>query len=37
MKGELYGLNASGPAPQGIACDAVTALGHSELSEPTMA
>ncbi len=31
MNGELYGLNASGPAPQGISCDAVTALGHSEM------
>jgi gamma-glutamyltranspeptidase/glutathione hydrolase len=31
VKGELHGLNASGPAPKSISCDAVKALGHDEM------
>ncbi|MEL7611041.1 gamma-glutamyltransferase family protein [Vreelandella titanicae] len=31
VKGELHGLNASGPAPKSISCDAVKALGHEEM------
>jgi gamma-glutamyltranspeptidase/glutathione hydrolase len=30
-KGELYGLNASGPAPEGISYAAVKKAGHSEM------
>lgn len=30
-KGELHGLNASGPAPKSISIDKVTQLGHSEM------
>ena len=31
VKGELHGLNASGPAPKSISCDAVKARGHDEM------
>lgn len=31
VKDELYGLNASGPAPQSISIDAVKARGHEEM------
>ncbi len=31
VKGELHGLNASGPAPKSISCDAVKAMGHEEM------
>jgi gamma-glutamyltranspeptidase/glutathione hydrolase len=31
MKGELHGLNASGPSPQAINADLVKAQGHSEM------
>ena len=31
VKGELHGLNASGPAPNSISLDAVKALGHKEM------
>lgn len=31
VKGELHGLNASGPAPKSISCDAVKALGLDEM------
>lgn len=31
INGELYGLNASGPAPQAISCDGVEARGHREM------
>lgn len=30
-KGELYGLNASGPAPQSLTIDAVKELGHESM------
>lgn len=30
-KGGLYGLNASGPAPQGISIEAVKAAGHEQM------
>ncbi|PLR96820.1 gamma-glutamyltransferase family protein [Bacillus sp. T33-2] len=30
-KGELHGLNASGPAPQGLTIDAVKQLGHEAM------
>jgi len=30
-KGELHGLNSSGPAPESISIDAVKALGHNEM------
>ena len=30
-KGELHGINGSGPAPAGISIDAVKAQGHSEM------
>ena len=31
VKDELYGLNASGPAPKSISCDAVKNLGYDEM------
>lgn len=31
MKGEMYGLNASGPAPGSISADAVKSLGHEKM------
>ncbi len=31
MKDKLYGLNASGPAPQSISIDKVRELGHDEM------
>jgi len=31
VKGELHGLNSSGPAPKSISIDAVKALGHTEM------
>src|SRR6056297_3941382 len=31
IKGELHGLNASGPAPQSISIDAVKAAGNHEI------
>ncbi len=31
FQGELYGLNASGPAPQGISLRALTQQGHKEI------
>jgi gamma-glutamyltranspeptidase/glutathione hydrolase len=31
MRDELYGLNASGPAPSGLSIQAVTQLGHKEM------
>tara|TARA_R110001606_G_scaffold21511_9_gene75563 strand:+ start:4298 stop:5863 length:1566 start_codon:yes stop_codon:yes gene_type:complete len=31
VRGELHGLNASGPAPKSISCDAVKSLGHNEM------
>lgn len=31
MKGEMYGLNASGPAPKSINADAVKSLGHEKM------
>lgn len=30
-EGKLHGLNASGPAPQGISIEALQAAGHTEM------
>jgi gamma-glutamyltranspeptidase/glutathione hydrolase len=33
IDGKLHGLNASGPAPQSISCEAVRALGHEQMPQ----
>nr|WP_106782536.1 gamma-glutamyltransferase family protein [Lysinibacillus timonensis] len=33
VKGELYGLNSSGPSPELLSADAVKALGHEKMPE----